>query len=389
MVHPLGGCPSPRGLTTGRDAIGSVAAMSGVAEVWRRPVGWLRTHPFGADALLAVLLTVLALVIHATSPQIDTDVPIREPSWWTPLLVVAATLPVMFRRTRPIIALLTITVAQLAGELLDIVGPSWLGFLVAIYSVGAHTGGRRRTTAIIGAGTAVGALLAIGAWLDDVTLIDAMVSGCIFSVAFVLGDNVRGRRLHVESLADRADRAEREREILARERVAEERSRIARELHDIVAHSVSVMVIQAAAARRNVTRRPQAAEDLLANIERTGRETMDELRQVLGVLRSADAEPLAMPVPTLADLSSLVDTTVGLPVRLAVTGDVDDVPAGVGVSVYRIVQEALTNANRHAGPGASVDVRVTCTPPTSTSGSTTTGAARRRRWRARGTASSG
>ena len=88
---------------------------------------------------------------------------------------------------------------------------------------------------------------------------------------------------------------------------------------------------------------------------------MDELRQVLGVLRNADPEPAAMPVPTLADLSSLVDTTAGLPVRLAVTGVVDHVPPGVGVSVYRIVQEALTNANRHAGPGASVDVRITCT----------------------------
>ena len=187
----------------------------------------------------------------------------------------------------------------------------------------------------------------------------------MLAAAFVLGDNVRRRRLHIDSLADRAERAEREREILARERVAEERTRIARELHDIVAHSVSVIVIQASAARRNLTTRPEAAEGLLENIERTGRQTMDELRQVLGVLRSDDgAAPgsaRAVPVPTIADLPTLVDAAAGLTVRMAVTGLVDHVPPGVGVSVYRVVQEGITNANRHAGPGASIDVRVTCT----------------------------
>ena len=101
----------------------------------------------------------------------------------------------------------------------------------------------------------------------------------------MLGDNLRRRRQHLESLADRAERAERERDLLARERVADERNRIARELHDIVAHSVSVMVIQAAAARRTLATRPDEAAAMLENIEHTGRQTMDELRQVLGVLR--------------------------------------------------------------------------------------------------------
>src|SRR5690606_4994190 len=150
------------------------------------------------------------------------------------------------------------------------------------------------------------------------------------------------------------------RDLLARERVAEERNRIARELHDIVAHSVSVMTIQASAARRNLETRPAEAAAMLENIERTGRQTMDELRQVLGVLRDSASTPDAMPLPTLADLHTLVEQSGGLPVRLAVTGLTEQVPAGVAVSVYRIVQEALTNANRHAGPGATVDVRVTC-----------------------------
>ena len=188
--------------------------------------------------------------------------------------------------------------------------------LVAIYSVGAHTDGRppdlddrwhrappARRLLVVGVVERRG----------HASSTPSPRCAC-FTAAFVLGDNLRRRRLHVESLADRAERAERERELLARERVAEERTRIARELHDIVAHSVSVMVIQAAAARRNVTTRPEAAEDLLENIERTGRQTMDELRQVLGVLRNADGRAVwRCRVPTLADLPALVDAAAGLP----------------------------------------------------------------------------
>ena len=135
----------------------------------------------------------------------------------------------------------------------------------------------------------------------------------MLTAGFVLGDNLRRRRLNLETLADRAERAERERDLLARERVAEERNRIARELHDIVAHSVSVMVIQASAARRNLATRPADAAAMLENVERTGRQTMDELRQVLGVLRDESGEAQAMPLPTLDDLPALVESAGGLP----------------------------------------------------------------------------
>ncbi len=181
--------------------------------------------------------------------------------------------------------------------------------LVGVYSLGAHTEGRRRTLACVGRRsssclTGFGTLAIIDA---DVTLIDVVAAIGMLTAAFVLGDNLRRRRDHLESLADRADRAERERDLLARERVAEERNRIARELHDIVAHSVSVMVIQASAARRTLAARPDEATALLENVERTGRQTMDELRQVLGVLRSDGLQALAVPLPTLADLAGLVD----------------------------------------------------------------------------------
>jgi signal transduction histidine kinase len=233
--------------------------------------------------------------------------------------------------------------------------------LVAVYSVGSHTEGRRRAYVAAAALIVVLADGTVTVAVGDLKLVDGIAAIGMLTAAFVVGDNVRRRRQHVESLADRAERAERERDLLARERVADERNRIARELHDIVAHSVSVMVIQASAARRNLASRPDEASALLENVERTGRQTMDELRQVLGVLRDdGDGEPPSVPLPTLGDLPALVDSVGGLPVRLAVTGVPDRVPAGVAVSVYRIVQEAVTNANRHAGPGATIDVRVTC-----------------------------
>jgi signal transduction histidine kinase len=333
--------------------------MTGGAELARRPIRWIREHPLAADAILAALLTGLALFLHSATNRIESDEPFHTPTWWTVALVVLATAPVAFRRRNPVWSLAVVLGGQLACEAWHIFGPSWLAVLVGVYSLGAHTEGRRRTYASVGAliVVLVGGTLAIVE--GDVDPIDVIPAVGLLTAAFVIGDNVRRRRQHLESLADRADRAEHERDLLARERVAEERNRIARELHDIVAHSVSVMVIQAAAARRNLAGRPEEATALLENVERTGRQTMDELRQVLGVLRSEDAEALAVPLPTLADLPALVDVGA-VPTRLTISGEPEHVPAVAAISVYRIVQEALTNAHRHAGPGATVDVQVMC-----------------------------
>jgi signal transduction histidine kinase len=334
--------------------------MTGGAELARRPVSWIRGHPLAADSILAALLTALALVLHSATNSIEHDTPVHTPTWWTVALVLLATAPIALRRRNPIGALAVVLGAQLACEAWHVFGPSWLAVLVGVYSLGAHTEGRRRTWVAATCLAAVVAFGAIGVAQADVTWIDGVSAIGILIGAFVLGDNVRRRRLHLESLADRAERAERERDLLARERVAEERTRIARELHDIVAHSVSVMVVQAAAARRTVASRPDQASAMLANIEQTGRQTMDELRQVLGVLRDNGDAPSSVPLPTLADLPVLVESVGGLPVRLDVTGSPERVPAGVAVSVFRIVQEALTNCNRHAGPGATVTVGVDC-----------------------------
>ena len=128
--------------------IGSVAGMTGVVDQARRPVHWLREHPFGADTILAVLLAVLALVVHVTSPQLEIDDPVRDPTWWTVLLTLAATLPIMYRRRDPVLALGAVLVGQILCEWSDVVGPSWLAVLVGVYSLGAHTEGRTRVRSV-------------------------------------------------------------------------------------------------------------------------------------------------------------------------------------------------------------------------------------------------
>jgi signal transduction histidine kinase len=177
---------------------------------------------------------------------------------------------------------------------------------------------------------------------------------------WLVGDTLRRRTARVVELEAHAAVLEREREEVSRRAVADERARIARELHDVIAHSVSVMVVQAAAARRILDSQPDAARTSLAAIENTGREALAEMRRLLGVMRREDAaDDAKAPQPGLGRLEALVDDVraAGLPVDLRIEGAVMALPPGVDVSAYRVVQEALTNALRHAG-GAHVSVVV-------------------------------
>ena len=172
----------------------------------------------------------------------------------------------------------------------------------------------------------------------------ALVSTPImFAAAIVLGDNMRRRRERSAELVERAERAERERHLVAHQHVQEERTRIARELHDVVAHSVSLMVIQTAAARRQLLADPQGVDASLAAIEETGRTAMQEMRRILGVLRDVSGDAPLSPQPGLSAIEGL-------------TASASDLPVGVELSAFRIVQEALTNVRRHAGPVQHVDV---------------------------------
>ena len=230
------------------------------------------------------------------------------------------------------------------------------------YSLGAYAEGPVRARTALGAAVTLVALLVLGVINADVELsgLEAVGAAAVLVVAFVIGDNVQRRRTEVRDLSERADRAERERELIAGQRVSEERGRIARDLHDVVAHSVSVMVIQAAAARRNLDRDLPAAAQLLENVEATGRHAMGELRQILGVLREHSDVPPTTAV--LTDIDSLVRSIPDVDVRLHTTGSLAEVPAGVALSAYRVVQEALTNVHRHGGPDVTVRVDVDCAP---------------------------
>ena len=346
-----------------------VLIMATATEVnWRRPtpIRWLRAHPRSADLLLATALTAVAVTFHVA--QLDTTEDYTEPAWWTVPLVIASVFPIAWRRSDPIVSTAIVVVAQILSELADIDGSGFIGVLVALYSLGAHSVGRARTRLLIATIVSIGVLFVSGLVVDELDIGSFISSVMVLITAFVLGDNLRRRRDAADALEEQLRRAERERELVAQRRVAEERTRIARELHDVVAHSVSVMVIQAAAARRSLDTSPGNAATALANVEATGRQTMNELRGILGVLRRASDElviassgieaPALSPHPTLADLAALVAAADDLPISLTMTGDFDDLASSIDLTGYRIVQESLTNVRRHAGPVSHVDVHL-------------------------------
>ncbi len=262
---------------------------------------------------------------------------------------------------------LIVTFAQVVASFADVFGPEFLGVTIALYSLGAHATGRRRTQTVITVVALDVDLFFAGLLVEELTVGLLLSSTILLITAFVLGDNLGRRREAADALQERLDRAERERELMARERVNAERTRIARELHDVVAHSVSAMVIQAGAARRSLGHSPESALTALGNIERAGRDAMNELRGVLGVLRRSETEgigdadrgrPAATPQPTLADVAQLVAGASDLPIVASIESEWDDLASGTDLAGFRVVQEALTNVRRHAGPVTTVDLNV-------------------------------
>uniref|UniRef100_UPI000ABC1FE4 sensor histidine kinase n=1 Tax=Kitasatospora azatica TaxID=58347 RepID=UPI000ABC1FE4 len=189
-------------------------------------------------------------------------------------------------------------------------------------------------------------------------------TSALLSTPFVLcwawGRLTRVRRAYLVELEDRAERLERERDAQAKVAVAAERARIARELHDVVAHNVSVMIVQADGAAYVMDNSPHQAKEALATIASTGRQALVEMRRLLGVLRSADAAEEYVPQPSVEELPELLEQvrTAGLPVEFSTSGEPRELPRGVELTVYRIVQEALTNVRKHGGPNVSARVAV-------------------------------
>jgi signal transduction histidine kinase len=313
-------------------------------------VAWLHSRPRAADAVLGVLLTVGAVVGQWMTP-ID-GVHFAHPGPESTLLAVAASLPVVWRRRAPYLVLVVTTVATaLFTDLGYWSVLTGLGVLCATYTVAAN---RPIRWALLGLGTGL-AVIWVAVALDPAGgVVASFVSSTLsLLVAFFIGRNVRTRRAYLAALEERARRADADRETVTRAAVAGERRRIARELHDVVAHNVSVMNVLAAGARRTVGRDPAVADEALHTLEHTGRATLREMRHLLDVLR-VDDDPDTCPdepQPGIAALQALVDQVreAGLPVDLILSGQPHALSPGVDLSAYRIVQEALTNTLKHAG----------------------------------------
>lgn len=313
-----------------------------------------------ADVLLALALAGTAQYEIWAHPLFDDGIP--GPRLANAVFLLLITLPLAWRRRAPtvVFALVLVSAAPqiaLIDEARSDQPPfqHWIALLVVFYSLGAHAERRRAIVAgALGGGAFVGGdlfkLLSGAAGLED-----TVPAWFMIAAAYGVGFALRGERIQSTLLANRAERLEREREQKARLAVAEERVRIGRELHDIVAHAISVIVVQAQAGQRVLEGEQASAREALGSIETTGRQALVEMRRLLGVLRKEDRELALAPRPSLAYLDVLAERIreAGLPVDLRVEGDAKPLPPGVDLSAYRIVQEALTNALKHAGPASA------------------------------------
>jgi signal transduction histidine kinase len=350
------------------------------AEDVSRVYAWIQRHPKLIDSIPAlVLLLIGTAALIASNASGVLGKLLAAP------LIVAAIVPLIFRRRWP---RGTFAVAAVAGflsffSLAAAFNAADVAYLIYLYTVAAYCQ-RRWSIPAMGL-TYVGALIQFGLLhlYNDAQPCDEMpdpsrrklcsqgvapyntadhvnwvtfgfvavfIAGLV-GLAWVAGDSMRYRRAYYVRLEDRAQRLERERDAQAQIAAAAERARIARELHDVVAHNVSVMVVQADGASYALDQDPEAARKALLAISQTGRTALTEMRRMLGVLRSADDAGTYVPQPGIEQLGDLLEQvrSSGLPVSLKVEGVPREMPTGLALAVYRIVQESLTNTRKHGG----------------------------------------
>jgi signal transduction histidine kinase len=322
-----------------------------------------RWIPPWTDIAFALLLLFgssgVVVAVSASAPRAAGVAPAAGPQAW-PLVAMAVlvffqTVPLAFRRRRPVLVLAIVVVASV---LLSFFGRTLIeafALFIALYSVAAHAD--RRTAAK--AGLVALAVLALPITLNgNVGFLEAVFELGFLALGWMLGG-------YLGELRGRAERVRHEQENQKRRAVAEEQARIARELHDVMAHSVSVMVVQAAAAGDVFDTSPGRAREALRSIESTGRHALAEVRRVLDVVRPVGADGLALePQPGLSRLGELIGQfrAAGLPVALRIEGAPSELPGGIDLSAYRIVQEALTNSLKHGTGVSHARVRVRYEP---------------------------
>jgi signal transduction histidine kinase len=308
--------------------------------VFSRLTGW------PADLALAVVLAAMAVVAAVTTSG-------RQPL--AIALALLMTLPIGLRGRWPLVALAVSAFTHLANAAagFDPSGPGFVALVLALYTVSAHF--ETRVSVIAAAAIFAGTVYVL--WRFG--FLGIVVNASVVTAAWVLGRSARTRHALIEALEDRARSLEQAHREEALRIAADERARIARELHDVVAHSVGVIVVQAGAGRRVAPTEPEQAREVLATIEKTGREALAEMRRLLGVLRS-EASPGREPQPGLAHVEGLVERfrQAGLEVDTRLEGLPSPlIPASVDLSAYRILQEALTNSLKHA-PGSRISLQV-------------------------------
>jgi signal transduction histidine kinase len=336
-----------------------------------KPVsGRLRASPQLADAALAALLLGVSVIVSALAGQ-------------EAAIAVSAALAgaVAVRRRFPVAALAATLLLGTAQLIAGAAGPvtahramqptvADLAILVLLYTVSVS---RSRPVSLAGlAACVVLSVAAVTRLNHGLALAGRPLTFVLLSATYalvpvcvwVIGDSIAHRREYLGALQERAVRAEAERDAHAQLATAAERARIARELHDVIAHNLSVMVAQADGGRYAFDAEPERSRQALAEIGSTGRQALSEMSQLLGVLKSGEEAPLFVPTPGVAEIAELVAQAreAGTSVRYEVEGAAPPVPAGISLALYRIAQEALTNVRKHAGLGAAAAVTLTYRP---------------------------
>ncbi|GAA3030745.1 sensor histidine kinase [Actinokineospora globicatena] len=288
---------------------------------------------------------------------------------WTPAelplaaaLTVALALPLVWRRRAPLAVFGAVATAAFVQLLVDIQLPAAIALLVALYTVAATSS--RRVTLVAVTVVEIGAAFACLRWATDGAFLTPFAAlTAVVVAAAVLGVNARTTRAYLEAVRDRA--------------VAEERARITREMHDIVTHNLSVMVALTDAAVHAQHRSPDKATTAMLQVSETGRQALTDMRRSLGVLRTDEPDAARHPLPGIAQLETLAGQmcAAGLPTSLDIDGGHAHIPATAQLTVYRLVQEALTNTLKHTPTGTQAKVRIECGAETVTVDVTDTGPA--------------
>jgi signal transduction histidine kinase len=327
---------------------GGSATFTHVDRIWQKLSPLAQRYWF--DALIIVGLGVSIAV--AVTDLDEPDAP-NGPLWFDVAVTFAFFVPLLFRRRFPFGAPVVAAVAVTASTFVDEQRVPWdftiflLGMTIA-FMFGAL---RDLRQAIAGFAILLGVNAIVTRNDPDGGVGDFVWTCIIFGIAWTIGFGLGHKLREADEAKERAERLEREREEEARAAVAEERARIARELHDVVGHSVSVMTVQAAGVRRLLKPEQEREREALEIVEQTGREALAEMRRLVGVLRRPEEAPALAPQPSLEHLERLVAQArdAGLPVALRVEGEPVQLAAGLDLTAYRFVQEGLTNALKHAG----------------------------------------